>query len=239
VRLPRPPVSQRRFSCGQDWHALNLYPLQASVPSARSVLRRRRLATRIRHDDRMHAEGVGQHGIHHDDRIYAEGVRQHSPGSRERTLGWHASFTSPNPNGVLQTSGRRHGIRIPNTETIIQPRGRAGVEPRWGSGWVGWMGPRSQGALSRPWVGMRHPRSPNPNGVLQTSGWRHGIQIPNTETTLESRGRADVEPRWGSNMGGLGGSCSQGAIATLGFDVKPLRGKLDDQGRCNTNKEPT
>jgi hypothetical protein len=86
----------------------------------------------------MRGLSVAQQAMRRDDRMYAEGVAQHSPGSRQRTLGLRVGFGSPNPNGVLQMAGRRHGTRLPNTEKIVQPRGRANVEPRWGSGEVGW-----------------------------------------------------------------------------------------------------
>ena len=75
--------------------------------------------------------------------FYAKGVAQHS---------WHASSTIPKPQRGFTDIGRRHGI--PNTETIVEPRHRAGVEPRWGSGPARVGGPRSQGALSRPWALM-------------------------------------------------------------------------------------
>ena len=91
--------------------------------------------------------------------FYAEGVAQHSPGSRQRTLGWHASTTIPKPQrgftdiGPAMVSESRTQKRLPN---------RA-IAPMW-----------------------------NPVGVRTGSVGR--IVFP---------------------------GC---AIATLGFDVEPLRG---------------
>ncbi len=78
-------------------------------------------------------------------------------------------------------------IRIADVERLVR---RAGQEH------VG------QGRGSAPWVGMRHPRSVNPNGVFQMAGRRPGTRIPNTETIVETCGRVDGEPRWGSGVAG-------------------------------------
>jgi hypothetical protein len=72
-----------------------------------------------------------------------------------------------------------------------------GVRARW----VG--GPRSQGALPRPWALMW-----NPVGVR--ARWVGRTAFPGCAgATLGF----DVEPRWGSGAAGLGGPRSQGALA--------------------------
>ena len=82
----------------------------------------------------------------------------------------------------------------------------------------------AQGRAIAPWVGVRHPRSANPNGVLQTAGRRHGIRIPKPKR-LSNRATAPVSNPVGVRVGSVGRIVFPGcAIATLGFDVEPLRG---------------
>ena len=102
----------------------------------------------------FYAERVEQHGIHRDDRMYAEGVEQHSPGARQRTQGWHTSSTIRKPQRSFTNAGPT--TRDPDPEhrddcPTSRPR-RCGTPLGFGGGGVG--GPRSQGALTRPWAVM-------------------------------------------------------------------------------------
>ena len=97
----------------------------------------------------------------------------------------------------------------------------------------------AQGRDSAPWDCGSDSGPQTPTGFYK---WRADDMVSASRTPKRLSTRADapdVEPRWGSGTRGGWTAFPGCAVATLGFDVEPLRGKVDDQGRCDTNQETT